>query len=313
MTMLATARLPDPIMLPGWIRSRLEAEARAFLTDGGRQRFDFRSPAGEPALTSPDSVSWQVFKNPLTLFIGGVTAVLLELAEPRVRTGVWEHTSFRTDPIRRLKRTGLAAMITFYGARSRSEAMIAGVTRMHERVHGLTPCGKPYGATDPELLDWVNATASYGFLEAYRAYARELSHDEVSRGYGEGEAAARLYGAVGAPRSETEVAAFFERMRPKLEPSPIIFEFLTIMRQTAIFPYGAQVLQGPLIRAAVEILPSWSRELLGLGPEWGLRSWERRLVRMTALIADRTFLEGTPPVDACLRLGLPADYLFRKS
>jgi uncharacterized protein (DUF2236 family) len=41
-----------------------------------------------------------VFKNPLSLFIGGVTAVIMELAEPRVRTGVWEHTTFpcESDP-----------------------------------------------------------------------------------------------------------------------------------------------------------------------------------------------------------------------
>ena len=54
---------------------------------------------------SSDSVSWRVFKNPLSLFIGGVAAVIMELAEPRVRTGVWEHTTFRLDPIRRLRRT----------------------------------------------------------------------------------------------------------------------------------------------------------------------------------------------------------------
>ena len=49
---------------------------------------DFRQPAGEGALAASDSVSWQVFKNPVSLFIGGVTTVLLELAEPRVRSGV---------------------------------------------------------------------------------------------------------------------------------------------------------------------------------------------------------------------------------
>ena len=43
----------------------------------------FSQPAGEAALVSPNSVSWRVFKNPLSLFIGGVTAVTMELAEPR--------------------------------------------------------------------------------------------------------------------------------------------------------------------------------------------------------------------------------------
>ena len=89
------------------------------------KQVDFTRPAGESALVSPDSVSWRVFKNPIALYVGGITAVLLELAEPRVRTGVWEHTTFRTDPIPRMERTGLAAMVTVYGARSEAERMIA--------------------------------------------------------------------------------------------------------------------------------------------------------------------------------------------
>jgi ER-bound oxygenase mpaB/B'/Rubber oxygenase, catalytic domain len=44
---------------------------------------------------------------------GGVTAVNMELAEPGVRT-VWEHTTFRVNPIRRLRRTRLATMVTVY-------------------------------------------------------------------------------------------------------------------------------------------------------------------------------------------------------
>jgi uncharacterized protein (DUF2236 family) len=56
--------------------------------------FDFSQPAGEPALTPPDGVSWRVFANPVVLFVGGVAAVLLELAEPSVRSGVWDHSSF---------------------------------------------------------------------------------------------------------------------------------------------------------------------------------------------------------------------------
>jgi len=94
------------------------------------------------------------------LFIGGVAAVIMELAEPRVRTGVWEHTTFRVDPTRRLRRTGLAAMVTIYGARGKAEAMIARVRRMHDRIAGSTPAGKAYRANDPELLNWVQATAA---------------------------------------------------------------------------------------------------------------------------------------------------------
>ncbi len=276
-------------------------------------RVDFTKPAGEAALVPPDSLSWQVFKNPVALFVGGVTAVILELAEPRVRSGVWDHTSFRTDPMPRMERTGLAAMVTVYGARSASEKMIAGVNRMHERVHGTTPAGQSYRAADPELLDWVQATASFGFLEAYAAFVRPLSRAERDQFYAEGVAAAHLYGAAGAPRSVAELEAQFEAMRPKLERSDIVFEFLDILRRTAILPWPLRPLQRMLIRAAVEITPSFAREILGLDASHGLRSWEATLVRRLGRLSDRIAIPSAPPAQACKRLGLSASFLYRKA
>jgi len=83
-----------PIVAPWPLRSGLEIATRVLFDLGDQSYADFLRPSGEAALVSPDSVSWRVFKNPLSLFIGGVAAVIMELAEPRVRTGVWEHTTF---------------------------------------------------------------------------------------------------------------------------------------------------------------------------------------------------------------------------
>jgi len=121
------------------------------LEPDNRSDVDFSRPTDEPALISPHSVSWRVCKNPISLFIGGVAAVIMELAEPRVRTGVWEHTTFRKNPILRLRRTGIAAMVTICGPHSKAEAMIARVRRMHGLIEGVTPPGEPYracGASD---------------------------------------------------------------------------------------------------------------------------------------------------------------------
>src|SRR5436190_7702069 len=133
-----------PLLLPAALQRRVEGAVARLYQPSGREREDFSQPAGEAALTGPDSVSWTVFKNPVVLFIGGVAAVILELAEPRVRTGVWEHSAFREQPLERLRRTALATVVTVYGARSRAEALIARVTRLHERVAGTTPGGERY-------------------------------------------------------------------------------------------------------------------------------------------------------------------------
>ncbi|MDE1940373.1 MAG: DUF2236 domain-containing protein, partial [Alphaproteobacteria bacterium] len=292
------------LMLPPLLQRRLDAAALALLYPPGAPEADFTQPRGEQALVPPDSVSWRIFKNPVSLFVGGVAAVILELAEPRVRTGVWEHSSFRSDPVKRLQRTGMAAMITVYGARSVAEKMIAGVVRMHGKVRGETPSGDSYRANDVELLTWVQATASFGFAEAYNRYVRPLGDDERNRAYAEAGPAARLYGATQAPSSEAELQALFDAMRARLEPSPILFEFLKIMRTARVFPAPLQPLQRLLVGAAVEMTPDWARRRLGLTPSHGLRSWERAVVRAAGGLADKIVLRGSPAVQACLRLGL---------
>jgi uncharacterized protein (DUF2236 family) len=296
--------------MPQIFRRLLDRALRHQLQAPGQTPADFTEPKDEPALAGPDSVSWQVFRNPVPVAIGGIAAVVLELAEPRVRAGVWNHTSFRDDPVTRLRRTGLAAMITVYGARSRAERMIAGVRRMHERVRGTTPEGLAYAASDPELLCWVQATAAYGFLQAYRTYIRPLGLADRDRFYLEGVPASQLYGAEGIPRSEAELETLFRRMEPHLRPSVTVFEFLDIMRRAPILPGPLRPMQRLLVEAAVEIVPEPVRRILGLGPEYGLRGFEKALVRKAARLADRIVLPSSPAVQSCLRLGLPADYLF---
>lgn len=301
----------DALTLPEPLLRRIGAAASEMMGSAPGMDFDFAAPPGEPALVPANSVSWRVFKNPVTLFVGGVAAVILELAEPGVRDGVWQHSSFRTDALTRLRRTGLAAMMTVYGPRSRAEAMIAGVVRAHDRVVGTTSEGHSYRANDPVLLDWVQATASYGFIRAYHAYVERLSYRERDSALAEGAAVARLYGAIGAPRSEAKMAALFARMDARLVPSPIIHEFLEIMRTVPALPWVARPFQRVLLRAAVSLLPDALIARLGL-EEWQLRGFERKLVRAVAKLANRVPLLDSPPAKASERLGLPADWLWRR-
>lgn len=297
-------------LLSSW-QDRIGAALMQRFLSGAGAPIDFRTPPGEPALAAPDSVTWRIFKNPVALFAGGIAAVILELAEPRVRTGVWEHTSFRTDPVARMKRTGLAAMVTAYAARSVATRMIAGVGRMHGKVGGVTPGGLTYAASEPELLDWVQITASYGFLEAYAAYVAPLSAVDRDHCYAEAGPAACLYGVTDPANSSTDVKARFAAMLPKLEPSGIVFDFLTIVSRAPILPAPLKSMQHIMIRAGVDLVPADIRAFLGIGDRWRLRPWERRLVRLAGAASDRIAIAGSPPVEACRRLGLPADYLYR--
>ena len=275
-------------------------------------RVDFLTPPGAAALYAPDSLSWQVFKNPVSLFIGGIAAVLLELAEPRVRSGVWGHSIFPTDPLTRIRRTGLATHATIYAPADTAARLIRSVVRMHDRVEGRTPDGAPYRANDPVLLDWVQATVSFGFMEAYAAFVRPLSDMERDRFYAESEPSARLFGAIGAPLSLAAQQAQFEAMLPHLQPHPIVHEFLAIMRRIPALPAPLRPLQGMMLRAAVSILPEQVATRLELDSEWRLHPRERWLLKQLGALADRIPVPGSPPVLACKRLGLPDNYLHKR-
>lgn len=263
--------------------------------------FDFSQPRGEPALAPRDGVAWRVFANPVSLFIGGVAAVLLELAEPSVRSGVWDHSSFKKDPGMRLRRTGFAAMMTVYGPRTATEELIARVVRIHGKVEGSTPDGVAYHANDPRLLDWVQATATFGFSEAYHAYVEPLSAQEKDRAFAEAGPSARLYGATGAPDSWAAWQTLLAATAPGLEGSAILADFMQIMREAAILPAPMRWLQRLLVRAAVEICPEPVRSLPQLRGR-GLRLGEATLVKTLARVSGKLPLGDTPPVQAARRL-----------
>lgn len=263
---------------------------------------DFTRPAGEPSLAPSDGVAWRVFANPIALFVGGVAAVLLELAEPSVRSGVWDHSSFQRDPGLRLRRTGFAAMVTVYGPRSAAEQLIAQVVRMHDHVKGTTPDGVAYAANDPRLLDWVQATATFGFSAAYHAYVRPLTQGGKDAAFAEAGDAARLYGATGAPVSWDAWEALLAATAPTLEGSAILEDFLHIMSSVSILPGPSRWLQRLLVRAAVEITPEPVRslpQLRGRGLRLGEATLVRALARAAALVPSP---DGTPPAQAARRV-----------
>ena len=276
-------------------------------------KVDYLNPAGAPALYSPQSIAWQVFKNPVALFVGGVAAVLLELAEERVRSGVWEHSIFPTDPITRMRRTGLIAQVSVYAPIATAQKLIGAVVQMHSRVVGRTPKGTPYSANDPELLNWVQCTADFGFLEAYAAFCQPLTDRQRDQFYEESLPAARLFLAEGAPRSLAEQRQQFEAMRPHLEAHPIVFEFLGIMKRTPAVLLLLKPLQWMMVRAGISILPEWIIERLTLdGPQWRLRAWERRLLVRMGAVFERVAIPNLPATLASRRMGLPGNFLYKK-
>src|SRR5438552_1035879 len=105
-----------------------------------------------PGLYSDDSVTRRVNRENI-LLLGGGRALLMQLAHPKVAAAVDEHSDFRSQPIRRLRRTIRMTMAIVFGDRETALAAARSVNQAHGRVRG-----EGYRALDPDLLRWVHAT-----------------------------------------------------------------------------------------------------------------------------------------------------------
>lgn len=272
---------------------------------------DYLQPAGEASLVPPGSPQWRVFKNPVAIAVGGVAAVLLEFADARIRSGVWDHSVYKVDPIGRSRRTGIAAMAGVYGPASTARRIIGGVNRMHRKVVGETPSGEAYRALDPELLDWVSATASYGFLEAYHRFVTPVSARDRALYYRDGEGVARLYGVQNPLAGDADFFAMLGRLLPRFEAHPINLEFLAIIMSGRAAPTIPKVMHRALARAAVSLLPADVRARLDLGAAYDLRTIDRLMLRAAGALADRIPDRRSPAWQAAIRLGLPGNFAWR--
>jgi uncharacterized protein (DUF2236 family) len=274
-------------------------------------RVDFAQPPGEPAYAAPGSITWQVFANPVAMAVGGICAVLLEFADPRVRSGVWDHSTFPTDPVGRGRRTGMAAHIGVFGPRSAAQKVIAGVTKMHAGVAGMTPDGTAYRALDQALLDWVAATATYGFVMAYHRFVRPLADDDIDRFFTEALPVGRLYGARHLPRGLGEFERMCEARLDTFEAHPFNLVFLDIIRSGTAVRAVPRWLQRELAHASIAILPPRVRSVLQLGDEFDLSPRGAMAIRMMGRLAAVVPQPGSPPARASERLGLPRSFPWR--
>lgn len=273
---------------------------------------DFLNPEGDPGLLGPGSVGWKVSANPISSAVGGIAAVILELSEKHVRAGVWDHSTFKVDPIKRMERTGMAGACVTYGPTEVAQTTFDRVTRMHERVTGTTHDGDPYEAMNPELLTWVHVTAAWGFLNAYIRYVDpKLSTEDQDRYYREGEVLGKGFGAQWVPTSKAEAEAYMAEMTPKLYANETVQEFLALVRDATPLGAAGKPMQRLITQAAIDLLPKNLQEQCGVQVSPFVRPTVRPMVRALAGAAGAAVrrMPDTPANQACRRMGVSTDCL----
>ncbi|WP_066798766.1 oxygenase MpaB family protein [Sphingomonas soli] len=250
-------------MPPNPIKRMLIAQVRKTFNDQARGETPVvRQPDG---LFGPQSVCWRVHGDVVTMMVGGVSALLLQMLHPAVLAGVWDHSAFRQDMLGRLRRTARFIAVTGYDSREAAESAIQKVREVHTRVKGVLPDGTPYAADDPRLLAWVHVTEAMCFLDAWIRYAEpRMTMADQDRYFAEFAIIAEKLGADPVPRSRAEAEALICGMRPELRADSRTREVARLVLEQPAPSLAARPAQKMIFQAAVDLLPPWARAMHGL-------------------------------------------------
>lgn len=207
----------------------------------------------------PGSPIWRVHGD-ASMFIAGLSALLLQSLHPLAMAGVEQHSGYRGDPWGRLARTSRFLAVTTYGTAADARRQIAAVRAVHRRVTGIAPDGRPYSASDPHLLTWVHICEVDSFLRSYQRYGeRPLRPAEADEYVAQTARVARALGAVEVPMSVTEVDTMLEGYRPELAGTPAARATARYLVLNPPLPAALRPAYAPIAAAAVALLPRWAR------------------------------------------------------
>jgi uncharacterized protein (DUF2236 family) len=227
-------------------------------SDGPRRRAELFDAPGERWFAEGSPI--QVVHADSAMFVGGLRALLLQSLHPLAMAGVADHSDYRVDPWGRLQRTADFLAATTYGPVEQAEAAVERVKRVHERVTGVAPDGRPYAANDPHLMRWVHLAEVDSFLAAHQRYgAQRLDDAERDEYVAQMAVIARKLGVPAPPESEGALRDQLRAYRPELRGTPEAREAARfLLLQPPMHP-AFRPAYAAIAAAAVALMPRWTR------------------------------------------------------
>jgi len=199
------------------------------------------------------------------MFIGGLTALLLQSLHPLAMAAVAGHSGYRGDPWGRLQRTSYFLAVTTFGRASDAREAITRIRAIHQQITGTAPDGRPYAASDPHLLTWVHIAEADSFLRAHTRFGAQPLDQAGRDGYVADMA--RIGAELGVPdppRTEADLAARIAAYRAELAATDQARQAARFLLLTPPLPAAARPPYAVLAAAAVSLLPGWARRPLRL-------------------------------------------------
>ncbi len=262
----AAQLLTEPLRVPVSVGTRFVTPVRADVRRSVRRSLGMpaepppRAGLADDAFLPPGSVARRVHGDLPSMVVGGLAALMLQTLHPLAMAGVADHSSYRDDPIGRLRRTASFVGATTFGTVAQATSAIEEVKEVHRHVHGRAPDGRRYSANDPELLTWVHVAEVSSFLAAAERYGpHRYRADERDRYFAETAVVARSLGARWVPERAEEVESYLARIRPELYAGPQAMAARNfLLRGVARKPNDRAVYVG-IVAAALTLLPRWAR------------------------------------------------------
>jgi uncharacterized protein (DUF2236 family) len=200
-----------------------------------------------------------------SMFIGGLSALLLQSLHPLAMAAVAGHSGYKGDPWGRLQRTSTFLAMTTYGAADDAQRAVDHVRRVHQQVKGRTSAGAEYHAADPHLLTWVHVAEVDSFQRAHQRYGAErLTPAEYDDYVADTARVATALGALDPPRDRRELAERITAYRHELHATPEARDAARFLLLHPPLPLAARAPYAVLAANAIALLPPWARTPLGL-------------------------------------------------
>ena len=242
------------------------------------------------ALFPVDGVAWRVNGDVVTMMIGGVSGLLLQMLHPAVLAGVWDHSDFRSDMHGRLRRTAKFIARTTYDHADAGRAALDKVNRIHARLGGTLPDGTPYRVTDPALLAWVHVTETISFLDAWIRYAEPaMPLAEQDAYFAEMACIGQALGADPLPRTRAAAEALIQSYRPQLRADARTHEVAALVMAQTVGSPAVDIAAGVIMQAGLDLLPDWARAMHAPHPGGLPRPLLRGAARNTARLIRWAF------------------------
>jgi uncharacterized protein (DUF2236 family) len=255
MNVAEIATMPQRAIKESWLRT---------VSADGLPGVQFSEPAGDPGLFGPGSAIWYVHSDVVCL-IGGLSGLLLGALHQPTMHGTNQHSSYSDDPLARLGRTASFVNAMTFGSRPVVDKTCEMVRKMHNRVNGAMPDGRPYDANDDDQLIWTGMTQAYSVMRAHlRYHPKPVQGERIDEYYSQyAQFAINLGATKPVPSNRAEVEEYFRDMRPLLTFAEETAELADFFRR----PFGPDAVSkaGGLVimRAAFDTLPSWAQRLYG--------------------------------------------------